>query len=141
MKTLLLVLFVLPLMAESADKILTKEIKKSLMAPCCWSGTVYDHGHNQMEQEIKEFVNEGKTKDEILKYYATLYGERILASPEAKGFNIAVWIAPPLLAVMAFVFFIVYMKNPAAIPEPVITSSPEIPFDKEIERELRELDG
>ncbi len=138
---LLSVCLVLPLMAESAEEALIKNIKKNLMAPCCWSGTVYDHGHSQMEQEIEEFVNEGKTKSEILKYYSTLYGERILASPEGKGFNLAVWIAPPLLAVLACVCFIVYLKKPATIPEPVQTSSPEIPFDEEIERELRELDG
>ena len=110
------------------------------MAPCCWSGTVYDHGHSQMEHEIEEFVNEGKTKDDILKYYTTLYSERILAAPKAKGFNLAVWIAPPLLAVIALVFFIVFMKHPAPIPEPVKTSSPEIPFDEDIEKELREWD-
>ena len=138
---LLSVCLVLPLMAESAEEALIKDLKKSLMAPCCWSGTVYDHGHSQMEQEIEEFVNEGKTKSKILKYYSTLYGERILASPEAKGFNRAVWIAPPLLAVLACVCFIVYLKKPAQIPEPVPTSSPEIPFDEEIERELRELDS
>ena len=140
MRILLSVLFVLPLMAESTEETLVKNLKKSLMAPCCWSGTVYDHGHSQMEQEIEEFVKEGKTKDDILNYYTTLYSERILSVPKAKGFNLAVWIAPPILAVIALVIFIVFMKHSASIPEPVKTFSPEIPFDEEIEKELREWD-
>ena len=42
------------------------DIEKSLMATCCWSGTVYDHGNKEMEIQIAGMVDQGKTKLEII---------------------------------------------------------------------------
>ncbi len=139
MKRLLFIGFVSFLIADNEQDPLIKDIQKSLMAPCCWSGTVYDHGHDQMENEILAFVNENKTKAEILKYYISLHGERILSSPIAKGFNAIVWLGPPVLAFFAFVFYIVYMKKPGPDSGPIASSSPKIPFDDVIEKELEEF--
>jgi len=139
MKDLLLICFVSSLIADNGQDKLIKDLQQSLMAPCCWSGTVYDHGHDQMENEIVAFLNGGKIKAEILKYYTSLYGERILSSPEAKGFNVVVWLAPPVLAIFSLIFYIVYMKKPESVLEPISNSSLEIPFDDIIEKELKEF--
>lgn len=139
-------------LAADQDKIL--DIKKSLMAPCCWSGTVYDHGNQEMESEIAELVRQGKTRDEIIHYFVNEkrivhtdgrvrygYGERILAIPVAEGFNLLVWIVPSLLAIAAFTILGLYIKTSKKTDGASISGqTPEIPFDEEIERELKELD-
>lgn len=138
----------------ASDQDLILEIEKSLMAPCCWSGTVYDHGNPDMESEITNLAAEGKSKQEIINYFVHEkriilsdgrirygYGEKILAMPAAKGFNLLVWIVPSLLAVAAFIILGLYIKAPKkTIVSPVARHTPEIPFDEEIERELKELD-
>jgi cytochrome c-type biogenesis protein CcmH/NrfF len=139
MKFMLPLIFIIPLLATETNENLVKDIKISLMAPCCWSGTVYDHGHDQMEQEIDEFVKNGKSKEFILNHYSSIYGERILSTPSTKGINLAVWVTPPLLALAAFGFYVHFMKNPSPISQSSSDANSDIPFDKEIEKELKEF--
>ena len=49
------------LWANDQDELIM-DIEKSLMAICCWSGTVYDHGNSDMEAEIATQVKSGKSK-------------------------------------------------------------------------------
>ena len=134
----LLILFLSTLIAETD---LATDIKQSLVSPCCWAGTVYDLDHNpEMEEQIKTFIDQGKSEQEIINHYVDLYGERILAIPIAKGFNIMVWVAPIIVGLLAIGILIIYLKSPQTEPEPVIFTSSDIPFDDEIERELKEMD-
>ncbi|SVC93526.1 uncharacterized protein METZ01_LOCUS346380, partial [marine metagenome] len=48
------------LSADEKSKLIS-DIEQSLMATCCWSGTVYDHGNKEMEIEIAGMVQAGKT--------------------------------------------------------------------------------
>ena len=124
-----------------AEQDVAMNIKKSLMSPCCWAGTVYDLDHNpEMEEQIKTFIDQGKSEQEIIDHYVDLYRERILAIPIAKGFNIMVWVAPIIVGLLAIGILIIYLKSPQTEPEPVIFTSSDIPFDDEIERELKEMD-
>ena len=124
-----------------AEQDVAMNIKKSLMSPCCWAGTVYDLDHNpEMEEQIKTFIDQGKSEQEIIDHYVDLYGERILAIPIAKGFNIMVWVAPIIVGLLAIGILIIYLKSPQTEPESVIFTSSDIPFDNEIERELKEMD-
>ena len=111
------------------------------MSPCCWAGTVYDLDHNpEMEEQIKTFIDQGKSEQEIIDHYVDLYGERILAIPIAKGFNIMVWVAPIIVGLLAIGILIIYLKSAQTEPKSVIFTSSDIPFDDEIERELKEMD-
>jgi len=124
-----------------AEQDVAMNIKKSLMSPCCWAGTVYDLDHNpEMEEQIKTFIDQGKSEQQIIDHYVDLYGERILAIPIAKGFNIMVWVAPIIVGLLAIGILIIYLKSPQTEPESVIFTSSDIPFDDEIERELKEMD-
>ena len=124
-----------------AEQDVAMNIKKSLMSPYCWAGTVYDLDHNpEMEEQIKTFIDQGKSEQEIINHYVDLYGERILAIPIAKGFNIMVWVAPIIVGLLAIGILIIYLKSPQTEPESVIFTSSDIPFDDEIERELKEMD-
>jgi len=134
----LLILFVSTLIAETN---LATDIKQSLISPCCWAGTVYDLDHNpEMEEQINQFISQGKTKQEILEYYIGLYGERILAVPIAEGFNIMVWVTPILAGMIGITFLFFFLRTPNDIPSSVISTPSEVPFDDEIEKELQKMD-
>ncbi len=134
----LLILFVSTLIAETD---LATDIKQSLISPCCWAGTVYDLDHNpEMEEQINQFISQGKTKQEILEYYIGLYGERILAVPIAEGFNIMVWVTPILAGMIGITFLFFFLRTPNDIPSSVISTPSKVPFDDEIEKELQKMD-
>ena len=124
-----------------ADNIRTKEITKDLISTCCLAGTVYDLDHNpEIEEQVELFLAQGKTKQEILDYYVGIYGERVLAIPKAEGFNVMVWITPALAAIFGLLILAFYLRlsNPNKIT--VSSELSTIPFDNEIEKELREMD-
>ena len=134
----LLILFLSTLIAETD---LATDIKQSLISPCCWAGTVYDLDHNpEMEEQINQFIFQGKTKQEILEYYIGLYGERILAVPIAEGFNIMVWVTPILVGMIGITFLFFFLRTPNDIPSSVISAPSEVAFDDEIEKELQKMD-
>ncbi|NOZ75723.1 MAG: hypothetical protein GXO90_10210 [FCB group bacterium] len=116
------------------------DLEKSLMAPCCWSGTVYDHGHSEMENKIRQFVNEGRSKDEIIDYFVGVYGERILAVPVASGFNLLAWITPLVIGIIGLGIIFVFIRTPKDTPKEVPEEGKPTPFDNEIEKELKEFD-
>ena len=134
----LLILFLSTLIAETD---LVTDIKRSIISPCCWAGTVYDLDHNpEMEEQINQFISQGKTKQEILEYYIGLYGERILAVPIAEGFNIMVWVTPILAGMIGITFLFFFLRTPNDIPSSVISAPSEVAFDDEIEKELQKMD-
>ena len=71
-KILLITIFFAILNADEKNELII-DIEQSLMATCCWTGTVYDHGNKEMEIEIASMVNNGKSKPEILSYFTDKY--------------------------------------------------------------------
>ena len=67
-KILLITIFFAILNADEKNELII-DIEQSLMATCCWTGTVYDHGNKEMEIEIASMVKYGKSKPEILSYF------------------------------------------------------------------------
>ena len=84
--------FAIDIFGETNNNQKIIEVEKSLMAVCCYSGTVYDHGNKEMEEQILRFVNQGKSKEDILNFYTERYGEKVLALPKTEGFNLFAWI-------------------------------------------------
>ena len=41
---------------DTGKETLISELEGALMAPCCWSGTVANHGNPGMEEKIRELV-------------------------------------------------------------------------------------
>lgn len=141
MKQLLLLTMFLTILSADEKSELIIDIEKSLMATCCWSGTVYDHGNKEMEIEIAGMVDNGKTKSEIIDYYTDKYGERVLSIPVAEGFNIFAWLAPLFFGLLSIFIIINYMKTSKNEPIPIVNSSDSnIKYNDEIERELKALD-
>ena len=123
---------------EKAELIL--DIEKSLMASC-FHGTVYEHGNQEMEKQIASFVNAGRSKEYVINFFTNKYGERILAMPEAEGFNIFAWLAPIIIFALGGLMMFRYFKNPTPKLEKISNQNDDsIKFSDEIEQELKELD-
>ena len=141
MKQLLLLTMFLTILGADEKSELIIDIEKSLMATCCWSGTVYDHGNKEMEIEIAGMVDNGKTKSEIINYYTDKYGERVLSIPVAEGFNIFAWLAPLFFGLLSIFIIITYMKTSKNKTIPLVNSADSnIKYNDEIEHELKALD-
>ena len=141
MKQILLLTMFLTILGADEKSELIIDIEKSLMATCCWSGTVYDHGNKEMEIKIAGMVDNGKTKSEIINYYTDKYGERVLSIPVAEGFNIFAWLAPLFFGLLSIFIIITYMKTSKNKTIPIVNSSDSnIKYNDEIEHELKALD-
>ena len=78
-------------------------IDRSLMCPVCPSETV-DQSQvplaKQMRAIIREKLAAGDSRQEILDFFVSRYGEGVLAAPPKSGFNLLVW-TMPLVGILA----------------------------------------
>ncbi len=44
--------------------------------------------------KITELIGQGQNKDQIIAYFVGQYGEKMLAAPAKKGFNLVAWVVP-----------------------------------------------
>jgi cytochrome c-type biogenesis protein CcmH len=131
-----------------------REIEDNLIAPCCWTQPVsqhYSEAADQIRKEVHEMVAAGKSRDEILDYYVAKYGERILATPRARGFNRLVYVLPWAALILgalilAAIFRRFRAQTPAAPQHAAAaadTSGPLAPDSRYldiIEKEMKDLD-
>ena len=140
MKKIYIISLLCALLWANNQEELILDIERSLMATCCWSGTVYDHGNSEMESEIETLVKAGKTKEDVLDHFVNKHGERVLAIPVAAGFNLFVWLAPALIGLSSIFIWFQYLKSPQEQPDRIQPDYSDIPHSDQIERELKELD-
>jgi cytochrome c-type biogenesis protein CcmH len=123
-----------------------REIEDSLIAPCCWSQPVSQHDSEvsqQIRDEVSAMVAAGKSRDDILDFFVARYGERILATPRAKGFNTLVYILPwAALPLGAWALILLLRKLRLPVQAPAPSSSPMLDsrYASVIEKEMREMD-
>lgn len=75
------------------------EISGELMCPVCEGQSVAESNAQlarDMRAIIKTKLLEGDTKEEIIDYFVSSYGETILASPPPRGFSAILWLLPVL---------------------------------------------
>ena len=140
MKKIYIISLLCALLWANNQEELILDIERSLMATCCWSGTVYDHGNSEMESEIETLVKAGKTKEDVLDHFVNKHGERVLAIPVAAGFNLFVWLAPALIGLISIFIWFQYLKSPIEQADQIQPDYSDIPHSDQIERELKELD-
>jgi cytochrome c-type biogenesis protein CcmH/NrfF len=91
-----------------------RDVEGKLMAPCCGANTVREHDSGaamQMREEIRQMLADGRSEQEILDLYAAQYGDKILAMPEARGFNLVPYLVPMLLLVLGGVGLLIAMRR------------------------------
>lgn len=91
-----------------------KAIEGMLIAPCCWRQPVavhYSPAADEIRSKIRTMLTEGKTRQEILESYVAEYGDKILAKPPAKGFNLLAYFLPVLFLMLGAVVAIAVFKK------------------------------
>jgi cytochrome c-type biogenesis protein CcmH len=128
--------------AEIRDQ--AREIESELIAPCCWSQPVSQHYSREaaeIRREVHDMLAGGRTRDEILEIYVAKYGERVLARPRARGFNVLVYLMPWLaLGVGIYVLARVLKgsrKGADGTPPPSLVPQR---YAMDVERELKNME-
>jgi cytochrome c-type biogenesis protein CcmH len=83
-----------------------RALEAKLMAPCCYTQTIDLHESDiarQMRSEVRAWVAQGLSDQQILDRYVARYGPRILAVPPAQGFNRLLYWMPYLVALVLLV--------------------------------------
>jgi cytochrome c-type biogenesis protein CcmH len=125
-----------------------KQIEAMLIAPCCWSQQVSVHqspAADEIRQNIRRMLADGKTRQQILDAYVKEYGDRILAEPPARGFSRLFHVAPWIFLVASVGLVLIVIRRlraPAAAPAAAEPSAapPDVAESERIDEELRNLD-
>jgi len=132
---------------EEALQKTAREIFGLIMCPLCAGQTIAQSSNetsSQMRDLVLKMLRQGQTKEEILKYFESRYGERILAKPSKKGFNLILWFFPfVFVALAATVIYFLIRRWSARVPV-----APVAPFDEDqlaeyqerLEKELKQFD-
>ena len=117
-------------------------IDRSLICPVCPAETI-DQAQVQLAKQMRALVREklaeGWSRDQILDLFVESYGEDVLASPPKSGFNLLVWVVPPvgvLGALVLLVSVVVAMRRTGVSNRAVMAQ----PSDGELEPYLSMVD-
>lgn len=132
---------------EEAVQRSASELYNGIMCPLC-AGQTIGQSSNETSRQMRELVlkmlRQGETKEEILEYFASRYGERILAKPSKKGFNLILWVFPFVLVI--FVGIGIYLMLRRWSEETPAEKTPQIDkaylagYEERLEKELKEFD-
>ena len=86
--------------AESTLDARTRDVASQLRCPVC-QGLSLEDSPSELSQQMRTVVREqlaaGRTPDQVKAYFVARYGEWILMTPAAHGFNWVVYLLPLLL--------------------------------------------
>lgn len=128
------------------------DIEEALTCQCGCGLTVHSCNHVQcpsgipLKEEIASQLGAGKTRAEIMTYFSTKYGEKILSAPTTTGFNLVAWITPFAAVLAAGAVIVVvsrrWRRAPAAAPAPTRAPSAEDEARRaRLEAELDQFDA
>jgi cytochrome c-type biogenesis protein CcmH len=123
-------------------------LEAEVMCPTC-EGQTLDQSQAPAAQRVKAFIRErcaaGKTADQVKTELVAEFGERILAAPPRKGFNLLAWLLPiaALLAGAVAVGLAAWRWSRSREPQPAVVApgaggNGRVPADPELERRLDE---
>lgn len=89
-------------------------IARELMCPVCAGQTVAESNSQlavQMRSQIRERVARGETREQILAYFVSQFGEGVLAAPPKRGAGLALWLAPIAAFAVGVVVMVRYLRK------------------------------
>jgi cytochrome c-type biogenesis protein CcmH len=122
----MLLSFMLPVWAEPVQEDpldrAVLEIAKDLRCTVCQNQPVAESNADlakDMRQIIREQLVAGKSRDEIVDYFVTRYGDYVLMKPPADRAGLLLWIVPPVLLItLALLSWIFLRQRSRASPPP-----------------------
>lgn len=127
--------------AEVEDQV--REIGSELRCVVCQNLSVADSPSDlakEMRNLIREQVEQGKSRQQVMDYFVSRYGDFVLLAPPKQGFTLLVWGLPFLaIAVGACGVYLVARRWTAQSDEPGPAVDPA--YAERIRRELEERKG
>ena len=132
MKRLILILCILaaPVFAVEPSEMLddpaleerARELSQGLRCPVCQNETI-DESNATLAQELRIVLRErlvaGDTDEEAVTYMVSRYGEYVLLRPDASGANLILWLAAPLMLLLALWVGITTIRRRNIAAEPL----------------------
>lgn len=109
--------------ASSIDE-LDDQIQRQLMCLCGCNSTLKSCPHVNCDfaiprrREIRQMLEQGKSRGEIISFMTDKYGEKILAAPKKEGFNLLGYVMPFVALVVVGSIVAVTVKKWASRGEP-----------------------
>jgi cytochrome c-type biogenesis protein CcmH len=132
---------------EEALQQKAREINELIMCPLCAGQTIAQSSNetsSQMRDLVLKKLRRGESKEEILQYFESRYGERILAKPNIKGFNLILWVLPFVSVALAVIgIYILIRRWSAGVPSTPASHVDENRFaeyKERLEKELKQFD-
>ena len=145
MRALLLgTLLALALAGAAEPRASLPDIEDEVM--CMQCGTALNISTSPVADKQRDFIRkliaQGKTKQEIKDALVAEFGPRVLALPKSDGFNLAVYLIPPLVFVLALGVVVIVLRRRRAAGDDKGTPAPELnPADAALlERDLATYD-
>jgi cytochrome c-type biogenesis protein CcmH len=124
-----------------------RELNDRIMCPICPGQTIAQSSNEtstQMRDLVLKKLRQGQTKQEILQYFESRYGERAMAKPNIKGLNVILWFLPFLLvAVLVFgIYYLIHHWSKKSREETVtdVDDARLGEYKERLEKELKEFD-
>lgn len=88
-------------------------LEKALVAPCCWVQLDghYSKSAEDMKAAIRRDLAGGMTEEQIIAGYVAIHGEKVRATPAAKGFDRILYILPPIALIAAAVIVFLLLRS------------------------------
>lgn len=152
---MLLVSAMFPIIVTFAHATTVSEVASELICQCGCGLTVENCNHDNcpsaipMRAEINKMIGQGLSKSQIIQSFVSKYGERVLAAPTKKGFNITAWVTPFIAIIISGALIYLAVNNWAknkriAIPEKRKNkqkiSENDDKYHELLEKELKNID-
>jgi len=124
MKRLILILMLLasPVLAVEPSEVLddpkleerARDLSQGLRCLVCRNESI-DESNAELARDLRILVRErlvaGDTDDEVIAFLVDRYGEYVLLKPQTNGSNLLLWIAGPLMLVVALGAGLIYVRK------------------------------
>lgn len=98
-----------PILEERA-----RELSKGIRCLVCRNESI-DESNAELARDlrilVRERLTEGDSDEEVIDYLVTRFGEYVLLAPQANGANLILWIAGPVLFLIALGIAFAYVRG------------------------------
>lgn len=119
----------MPALAVQPDEILddpalesrARDISAGLRCLVCRNESIDESNADlarDMRLLVRERLVEGDSDDAVLAFIVERYGEYVLLRPTTDGVNMILWVAAPVLFLIALLTSLLYLRNRDRAPEP-----------------------
>ena len=118
-----------------------QELFSSTMSPFCPGRLLNDcpsSAAHELKVKIRQKLAGGESKQELMNYLLTLYGEEVRAAPEYEGFGRVAWLATPLFVFIGIGLISLWVQGKSKVSIDLSsTTKLDAEMEKRIQDELR----